>query len=659
MGILSTAKNNISGLDNPRQWLVNLFGGGPTSSGVNVNEDNAITYSAVHNAITIYSEITAMLPLNVYQRLKPRGKEKAQTHPAYSILHDQPNPEMTSFLFRETLMGHLLTYRNAYAEIDYDKAGRVKGLWPLMPDRTWPERDKQTQRLYYKTILPDGKQVKLPANRVFHVPGRSYNGIKGINLIQLMKESIGSGLAMEKYSSKFFSNDGTPGGVLEHPGELGKIAHDNLKADWEEKHTGLDNAHRIAILEEGMKWNRIGVTPEDAQMLESKKFQITEIARWFNMPPHLLKDLERATFSNIEEQSLEFVIYCLTPWLKRWEQQIQKDLISNKNFFAEFLVDALLRGDIESRYNAYTQAIQNGIMSRNEARDKENLNPYPGGDEYMVPLNMMSANMLGDFTGDGENKSLEDRKKKLDELRARRSAAGRRNIALTYEKVIKRSAKKMVEDEVKKVRAEAKKELAERNEGNFKKWLKDFYEDFPKEVQKQMAPVINSLAESMSDEAIKEIDLDEIEGLDNFVRNYVGSFSIRYSRYSHNQLKALIEEAINEDEDPLELIEQRLDEWRERRPGKVAKEESVKSAGAFSKFVFAAGGITKLVWVTMGSDPCPYCLEMDSKVVGIEQNFLNAGDSLNPDDAEGPMQVSGNIGHPPLHEGCECGISPA
>jgi HK97 family phage portal protein len=657
MGIISSIKSNISSLNSPGQWLLNMFSG-PTSSGVNVNEDNAITYSAVHNAITIYSEIAAMLPLNIYKRLDPRGKEKATTHHLYKILHDQPNPEMTSFVFRETLMGHLLTYRNAYAEIEYDNANRVKALWPLLPDRTWPERDKKTQKLYYKTVLPGGKGVKLPSKRVFHVPGRSNNGVKGINLIQLMKESIGTGLALEKYGAKFFDNNGTPSGVLEHPGELSDSAHDHLKKDWESKHGGLDNAHRIAILEEGLAWKQIGISPEDAQMLESKKFQITEIARWFNIPPHMLKDMERATFSNIEQQSLEFVIYYLTPWLKRFEQQIQKDLIKNNSYFAEFLVDALLRGDIESRYNAYSKGIQNGFLSPNDAREKENMNPKEGGDQTFIPLNLIPLNADNPKINDRSNKSV---KKNKIEMKARRSAAGRRNIALRYQKVIKNSAEQMVDKEVKIVRDKAIEELSERNAGGFQRWLEEFYEKFKTEIKNSMKPAIKTMAEAIAEEAGKEVnieDLSDIKGLDNFIEKYIESFSYRYSSYSKNQLNALVKEALNSDQDPLELIEQRLDEWKEKRPNKVAKQESIKSAGAFSKFAFSAAGISELIWVTMGNDPCPYCIEMNGKRIGIESDFLSAGESLNPEEAEGEMQVSSNIGHPPLHEGCECGISP-
>jgi HK97 family phage portal protein len=659
MGIISSVKDSISSLSSPQQWLINLLGGGSTASGINVNEEKSMKYSAVYNAVTIYAFTLASLPLFLYQR-EDKGKSKATQHHLYKLLHDQPNPEMTSWSWRVATMAHILLWGNGYTEIDYDNAGRVKALWPLLPNKTWPMRDERAQELYYVTTLPSGKQVKLPKERVLHIPGLGFNGIQGRSIISFAREGVGLGLATEKYGAGFFGNGSNPGGVLEHPGKLKGQAAKRLKQSWEEKHQGLDNAHRVAILEEGMQWKQIGIPPEDAQFLETRKFQVTEVARWFNLPPHMLKDLERATFSNIEQQSLEFVIFSLLPWLKNWEQSFKKDLISNNRFFAEFVVDGLLRGDIESRYNAYSIGRQWGWLSINDIRKLENMNEVENGDTRLQPLNMIPIDQSSQnpkLESNSKPLTAEQRQKKIKEIRARRSAAARKNVASRYKKVIRNSAENLIKTEVGQVRSKAKEELKSRNAGNFKRWLEDFYEEFPEQIRSELSPVITTFAEAISEVASEEVGLDEIDGLERFIDNYLDTLAIKHSRYSRNQIKALVEEALNDDNDMFETVNQRLDEWEEKRPDKIATRESTKGNGAFTKFVYGAAGITTIRWVTLGDDPCPYCQEMNGKVVGIEQSFLSKEDSLEVDDRDEPLDPDGNIGHPPLHGGCECGIA--
>ena len=325
---------------------------------MDVSPSTALQVTAVFACVRILAETVAGLPLHVYRRLENGGKARAPDHYLYSLLHYLPNPEMTSFEFREVMMGHVCTWGNAYAEIEFDRAGRVRALWPLRPDRMTVKRVNGRLQYIYKLSKPDSQgrtEITLRDEQVFHVHGLGSDGIVGYSPIHLARQAVGLALAAEEFGARFFGNDARPGVVLEHPGQLGDEAHKRLRESWESRHGGLDKSHRVAILEEGLKVHEIGLPPEDAQFLQTRKFQVSEIARMFRIPPHMIADLERATFSNIEHQSLEFVIHTIRPWLVRWEQEIYRSLLTpqeRKTYFAEFLVDGLLRGDIKSRYGA-------------------------------------------------------------------------------------------------------------------------------------------------------------------------------------------------------------------------------------------------------------------------------------------------------------------
>lgn len=367
-----------------------------TAAGVTIRPDTAMQSAAVFACVRVISETVASLPLILYRRVRGGGKVRAWDHPLYRVLHDIANPEMTAFDARETLVGHAALWGNAYAEIEYNSAGEVVAIWPLRPDRTHMER-REDGSLWYVTELQDGKRVGLPSYRVWHT-----RGFFGLSPILEARNAVGLALAAEEYGARFFSNDSRPGGVLKHKGRLSPEAAKRLKESWEAAHSGLSYAHRVAVLEEGVEWQSIGIPPEDAQYLETRKFQVNEIARLFRVPPHLIGDLDRATFSNIEQQSIEFVVHCIRPWLVRFEQSAWRDLLTEserETLFCEHLVDGLLRGDIESRYRAYAIGRQWGWLSVDEIRARENMNPLPegAGKEYLVPLNMVPA-------GEGEDR---------------------------------------------------------------------------------------------------------------------------------------------------------------------------------------------------------------------------------------------------------------
>jgi len=363
-----------------------------SSAGVDVSPESALHVSAVYASVRVLAETLASLPLPVYMRLVGGGKEKAYDHPLYDLLHDRPNTWQTSFEWREMMMGHLVLRGNAYSRIISGLRGVVDQLWPLHPDRVKVERIEGNRLLYKVTDEKGISQKTLLQEEVFHLRGFSTDGMVGIGPIQLMAEGIGLSIATEKYGALLFSNRAMPGGVLEHPGKIGDKAQKNLRNTWHQP--GLAGAHKTALLEEGMKWHQLGLTNEDAQFLETRKFQVNEIARIFRIPPHMIGDLEKATFSNIEHQSIDFVVHTIRPWLVRWEQAISRDLIQfPRKYFAEFLVDGLLRGDAQARSIALQTQFRNGALTINEWREFENRNPLPNdeGKKHYVDIQLQEV----------------------------------------------------------------------------------------------------------------------------------------------------------------------------------------------------------------------------------------------------------------------------
>lgn len=396
--------------DKPQNRIGNgwsfLFGG--TTSGKTVNERTAMQTTAVYACVRILAEAIAGLPLHVYRYRLDGGKERVALHPLYYLLHNEPNPEMTSFVFRETLMSHLLLWGNAYAQIVRNGRGQTVALYPLLPNKMEVSRAQNGELVYtyYRDadesgLKPKGGYVTLRKDEVLHIPGLGFDGLIGYSPIAMAKNAIGMSLATEEYGAAFFANGANPGGVLEHPGVIKDIQR--VKDSWNSAYQGSANAHRVAVLEEGMKFQAIGIPPEQAQFLETRKFQINEIARIFRVPPHMVGDLEKSSFSNIEQQSLEFVKYTLDPWVVRWEQSLQQSLIlpsEKPSLFIKFNLDGLLRGDYQSRMTGYATGRQNGWLSANDIRELEDLNRIPaeeGGDLYLVNGNMLPLSQASNF----------------------------------------------------------------------------------------------------------------------------------------------------------------------------------------------------------------------------------------------------------------------
>lgn len=388
-----------------------LAGGGPrfffgqSASGANVNERTAMSMTAVYGCVRVLAESIASLPLHVYKRGDNGNREKAENLPLYTLLHDTPNDEMSSFTLRETLMTHLLLYGNAYCQILRNGRGEVIALYPLLPNRMTVERDESGQLFYryhrYSEEPPtmEGNQVILLPEDVLHIPGMSFDGLVGLSPIAACRNAVGAGLSADEYSSRYYANGAAPMGVLEHPGVIKQP--EKLRDSWNEAFGGTRNAGKVAILEEGLKFTPISIAPADSQLLETRKFTVEEICRIFRVPPHLVQDLTKTSYNSAEQMSQEFVYYTLLPWCVRIEQAMMRSLLNpqeRRQYDIRFNLDGLLRGSYESRMRGYQTAVNTGIFSINDCRKLENMDLLPadqGGDIHMVQGAMIPLSMVG------------------------------------------------------------------------------------------------------------------------------------------------------------------------------------------------------------------------------------------------------------------------
>ena len=676
-----------------RRSLEQMLGGG----GGGVSEEGAMRLAAVYACVRVLAETVASLPLVVYERLD-RGKERAVEHPLYRLLHDAPNPVMTAFEWRETLMGHLALWGNAYCEIEYDGGGRPLALWPLRPDGVEDIR-RGSQGLTYVYRLPDGKQVVFPGERVFHVRGLSPDGIRGYSPIaDFARRLVKMGLAVQEFGDNFFANGARPGGVLQHPGKLSDEAYDNLRSSWAGRHEGLSNAHRVAILEEGMTFQAVGTPPEEAQFLESMKMNRAQIASIFRVPPHMIGDLERATFSNIEQQSIEFKTYTMEPWLVRWQQAINTRLMvegERDTYFAEFVTDALLRGDTASRYAAHAIARQNGWMSANDIREIENMNPIDGGDVYLIPLNMVPAGEGARGQGPGASEEEDpggggagEQGAEEDDAPAERSvalrngvevrkaewdaAAARHRLQTVYLPLYEDVAGRVVRREANDIGNAAKRLLGKGKRGEFEEWLERFWVEDEAFVRRQYAPLMKSYAAQIEELTARETGRSAQGSVEGFADAYLDEAARRHV----NHLRARVVKAMQgsrgageqgrearvagaEEEEPATdaqiaaQIEAMLEHLRESEPERVARQESVRANNALAIALYGLMQIFRKRWITFG-DNCPYCDSLAGRTIDLDAFFLALGQQFLPAGAELPLIPGQNVGHAPAHEGCDC-----
>lgn len=471
--------------------LIDFYGGGPTNSGQRVNATTAMQLPVVYACVRVLAESIASIPLIVYRRVG-KGKERATDHPAYRVLHDRANADQPSFAWRETSMAHLALRGNAFSEKEYDGAGRLIGLWPISPERVTVARKGGV-----KVFTIDGVQKPLTAKEIMHVPGLGFDGLVGHSPISMAREAIGTGLAAQEFGARFFTNNANPGGVLEHPGKLGPDALKNLRASWADRHGSPANAHKPAILEEGMKWHQLSISNRDSQFLETRKFQSTDIAGIFRVPPHMVGNLDRATFSNIEQQSIDFVVHTLRPWCVRIEQVLNWELFDEserEDYFCEFNVDGLLRGDSAARGAFYSQMFNLGAFSVNDIREKENMNPVDGGDKRFVPLNMQALESAG-------AKPVEPKPQFVEEDEAERALAA-------FQPMVRDVLERALFREM-----TAAKRAAKKGGTVFRAWLTEFETEQADYLARSLMPVVTGIAASIDGRTISDADADFVHGL--------------------------------------------------------------------------------------------------------------------------------------------------
>lgn len=663
-----------------RTWLIDRLGGVPAEEieqrggievyleALNSNKANAIgivtpemslQLSAVFACARVLAETMASVPLHWYEKRADGGRTSADNFYLAQVLQN-PNAFMTGFELTELLMKHLALRGNAYCQIEYDERGRISEFWPLLPQNFISWKIEGGRRIY-QYIDPTGKITPISSEILWHLRGMG-DGLEGYSPIGLNRRAVSLGMSAEEFGERFFENDARPGVILEHPGKLKDEAYKNLKESWNEEHKGVSKAHRVQILEEGMKLHEVGIPPEDAQFLETRKFQVEEIARIFRIPPHMIGALEHATFSNIEHQGIEFVKFTVLPWARRIEQSIKKNLMLERErvrYYPEFTLAGLERGDITSRYQAYAVARQNGWMSANDIRQLENMNPVEGGDVYLVPLNMIPADQVGDM---GSTEPAPDapvdtaRSLAGREERGMRSARSRHRMAMAQRRVILDVAERTMRRETRDVGEAAKKYLGKRDSSQFMMWIEEFYQQHADFMTRQFLPIFMAYAETVAAEAMDEVsaEMDIKDRLERFVRSYTGSFAAQQTGISLYRLKQVLQEAIQNGTDQGEAVQKELDHWQEARPAEIANSQTIRAGNAVAKMVFSVVGITILRWVTMG-DSCPYCKQLNGRTVSILKDFLGPGEKI---EAEGqsPLTTTTNVGHPPAHDGCDCMI---
>lgn len=370
-------------IDDPAEAFVNAVGGKLTDAGTPANKKTVLTLTAVWRAVNILSGTIAALPLHVYRRNDDGSRLRDDSHAAAKLLH-KPNRNVTDFMFRETMQAVLLMWGNTYAMIRRTDRGFPEELVLVHPSDVTPMMHQQNR---HYSVKVDNHVYTVPDKDMIHIPGLSFDGMQGYSPLAVMRESMGLGLAAQKFGARFFGSGANMDGVVQVPGSLNDKAYERLRNSWNEKYQGLSNSHKTAILEGDAKYVRIGIPPEEAQFLQTRKFQITEVARMFGIAPHLLSDLDRATHNNIEHQGMEFVMFTLTPWIKRWEAELNKKLFGaddRGNYFCEFNLNGLLRGDSKSRSEYYRAMFSIGAMNPNQIRQLENEAPYEGGDQYFA-----------------------------------------------------------------------------------------------------------------------------------------------------------------------------------------------------------------------------------------------------------------------------------
>lgn len=636
-----------------------------SDSGVSVTPNTAMTYSAVYACTQVLADGVGALPCKIYQRLSG-GRREAIEHPLYPILHNSPNAEMTAVEFFSMLQGHLAGRGNGYAFKRYDGAGRIADLRPMNPARMLKVERRDGELLYTYQHASGGTDT-YTRDDIFHVRGLMGDGLVGYSVIKLARNSIGLGLVTEKHGGKTFANGTRPATVLRHPNKLTETAEANIIESFERRHRGVDNSGLLAVLAEDMRIETIGFSAEDSQFLQTRQHQVTDIARWFKVQPHLIGDLSRSTNNNIEQQSLDFVIHTIRPWLVRWEQAINMAFFAGTDYYVEFLVDALLRADSQARAEYFSKMFSIGAYSINDIREKDNKNPIPGGDVHLVPLNMIpltdailpepSNRSCGCGT---EHRAIDSESRAGKTAAAKRGVKERNRIRKRYQPLFEDFAGRIAAREKADIMRKAEKILKQRSVGNMLEWLDTFYRDkLPGYIAKQAKPTYEAFVQDISESAAKQIgtDVSKLSKIKEQAAEYSAGLGLLYSERALARVGTVIKNAETDGADVLPELESEMENRIQTQPGKVYRWESVFIANAVSAAIWQSDGFRSERWVS-SANCCPACAELDGVKTSIEGAYVKQGSGVDGGDDQGIVTVSRDIIHPPLHDACECGTAP-
>lgn len=488
--------------------VLEALGGSQTHAGVRVTEQGALAFGAVGACVSLIAGSIGSLPIHLTERLEPRGRRRLPSDSRYGVLRWKANPEMDSMTFVEMLQAHVETWGNGYAEKEFDGAGRLIGLWPLLPDRTRVER-RNGVRTYYTRVRRDleSKEIPLPPSKVFHVAGLGFDGLRGYSVVGMMRQAIAIGMAADEFAARFYGSGMHTGGVLMHPTTLSDKAADRLRTDFENKSAGLSMAHRLLILEEGLKFEKTSVPPDDAQFLQSRLFQRREICGWYGVPPDMIGDLEHgAAYASTEARALSFKQQCLRVRIVRWERALGVQLLDEKElarlYFA-FNTEELERGDSKSRADVHNLYRTMGVFSADDVREKLDENPLPDGQGalYLVPLNMMPADQVaaqaegGDGGGDDEGRADEP----ADDARAARLELLLGRLRRAYHGLFAEALGRIARREVKELMP-----LAALNASEFTTRATEFYgaDKYRRDAERDLLPPIEALARLLREEMV-------------------------------------------------------------------------------------------------------------------------------------------------------------
>lgn len=644
---INVMKRNFSDFTGSLGWTRS------TKAGIDISESTSLSISGIYSAITILAGTVASLPRHIYRSLPEGGAVKVNNHPWSDAIRFQPNKtNMSSWDWIFSQLVHKYLWGNWYSYLNRDNYYE-REIVPLRPDLT--RRDPENVNVYLTTYK--GKPLRLSADEVLHIPHFTTNGLDGKGVIYFAKESLGLAMALDQFASLFFANGAHSGGVvtMDKPPK-DQATKDRLEAKFNAKYSGLGNANKVVFMTGG-EFKPDAVDPEKAQALQSRQFSVTEVARWMNLPPHIIKDLSRSTFSNIEAQNIELVIYSLMPLITQIEQNMNIaffDKEERQDHFIKFDLKGLLQGDTAARTAFYTAMFDRGVFNADMILALEDMNPQPNGigKPFYIPLNFIDKTLMSDTLKIDSEPKTEDKSKKVKSVN-KRSGALRRKITISYKSQFRNYGKSIVEEEVTALRDILK---GEPTETELKMAMEEFYKEFKSRIELLAGGVLSSYASAIIPIVKDEISSSlEIESqFDNFLRDYKDYFSNRHINSSKNQLLALYRKALEEQLEVFQELDNRLSEWEEKRADKIVMRESVRTENAFTKTIFGFCGVSKIVSVAFG-DSCPYCSSLDGKTIGIEEKFLTAGE-FKPEGADEPLIVSSAKGHAPYHDGCDCSI---